>query len=1127
MQKYLLVVSVLFGLFASSQTIQEEIITKEIQVINNTITIDTLSISPYYLKLYYDNNEIQKNKYTVDFGTAKIVFNTKFFNNKIIVVKYKALPKFLTKTYKIFDDNLIVNNSKNEKRKYYQVPSNNTQQNVDIFEGIETSGFLSRGITVGNNQDGVVNSGLKLKLEGRLSSKIHINANITDNNVPLQDNGYTQRLNEYDRIFVELYSEKWKLTAGDLFLNNTKTNYSNFNKKVAGVSLNVNLKNKKSTINILNAGALVKSEFTTIDFNGQEANQGPYRIATDNNQFLLIIGGSETVYINGLPINKDNYTFDYSAAEITFKTTYPINSDMRIHIEFQASKQHYTRFVSFNKINYNRGSFNLEVSFFNESDSKSKPLQQDLNDQQKEKLFNAGDNISEMYTNSAIKESYIENKIQYKKVIINGVEIFEYSNNINDELYSVKYTYVGNNKGNYIIDNTIATGKVFKYIAPINQIKQGEYEPKIQLIAPNKLQITNIKGSFSSKNTEVSSSIAYSSFDKNLFSNKNDDDNTGFAGNLKWNQLLINKKWKLNSKTSYELINKDFNSIEKIKDINFNRDWNINELSTNQNLFNTSLIYENIDKGYLAYKFENLNLLNSFNGNKHELITKLSYKKHSINTDFSVMNGNSNKQRSKFLVLKTEINHRYKKDIIIGVKSLIEDNVITDKLINKTSNLSFKNQMYGTYIAIKDSTRTKLEVGFNYKSNDSVKSHIFKRVNNSNNYYLKSEVVKRKKSNLSVYINYRNFTNTQFNNDKSINSELDYRQELLDDLFQFKINYQTSSGNIPQQDYQYIEVDSGKGYYTWKDYNSDGIQDLDEFEIAQFSDEAIYVRVLLPSTKFIRTNQTIFNNTVIINPKKWISNKGFKKIIGHLMNQTNYIIDNKQLKKSNFQFNPFKTTNAVALQYNFKNSTFFNRGKQHYSITYSYLKSNNRVLYYTGSQENNIQSNQFKFTHKITDNILINLEAINTLNKTINQQYSSRNIDLNTFIINGKLSYFFNSNKSSINILYKYDNKKNSSTLNESLLGNNFGISVQHITSKKAILNASFNYINNQYFGSENSPISYQLLEGLQKGKNFLWTLVLQKQMTNYLDLNFNYNARKSENINIIHTGTVQLRAKF
>jgi hypothetical protein len=53
------------------------------------------------------------------------------------------------------------------------------------------------------------------------------------------------------------------------------------------------------------------------------------------------------------------------------------------------------------------------------------------------------------------------------------------------------------------------------------------------------------------------------------------------------------------------------------------------------------------------------------------------------------------------------------------------------------------------------------------------------------------------------------------------------------------------------------------------------------------------------------------------------------------------------------------------------------------------------------------------------------------------------------------------------------------------------------------------------------------MLEGLQVGKNGTWRLLLQKNLTQYLDINLNYQGRKGETSKTIHTGNIQLRAYF
>ena len=76
-------------------------------------------------------------------------------------------------------------------------------------------------------------------------------------------------------------------------------------------------------------------------------------------------------------------------------------------------------------------------------------------------------------------------------------------------------------------------------------------------------------------------------------------------------------------------------------------------------------------------------------------------------------------------------------------------------------------------------------------------------------------------------------------------------------------------------------------------------------------------------------------------------------------------------------------------------------------------------------------------------------------------------------------------------------------------------------------MNGEFSMYENNFRGDANSPIAFQMLEGLQAGKNMTWRLLIQKNLTQYLDININYQGRKSETSQTIHNGNIQLRAYF
>ncbi|MEY3248274.1 MAG: hypothetical protein RL742_317, partial [Bacteroidota bacterium] len=70
--------------------------------------------------------------------------------------------------------------------------------------GITSSGAYTRGFSLGNSQNLVFNSNLNLQMEGRLGNDLELRAALADNTVPLQPDGSTRQLNEFDRVYIQL-----------------------------------------------------------------------------------------------------------------------------------------------------------------------------------------------------------------------------------------------------------------------------------------------------------------------------------------------------------------------------------------------------------------------------------------------------------------------------------------------------------------------------------------------------------------------------------------------------------------------------------------------------------------------------------------------------------------------------------------------------------------------------------------------------------------------------------------------------------------------------------------------------------------------------------------------------------
>ena len=190
------------------------------------------------------------------------------------------------------------------------------------------------------------------------------------------------------------------------------------------------------------------------------------------------------------------------------------------------------------------------------------------------------------------------------------------------------------------------------------------------------------------------------------------------------------------------------------------------------------------------------------------------------------------------------------------------------------------------------------------------------------------------------------------------------------------------------------------------------------------------------------------------------------------------------------------------------------------------MDNTTRQVLSVGFIENSLKSHQFNFNHKISENWLINMLSAFDNNESISENFTSKNFNFDEARFNPKLSYLFNDN-SSFDMFYQYASKNNTIGDMESLNQQKYGISFTLGNSQNSAINGEFNYFSNDYIGNPNTPVAYQILEGLQPGKNFTWSLLAQKKLTKFLDLNLSYFGRKTETSRTIHSGSIQLKAYF
>ena len=575
-------------------------------------------------------------------------------------VSEKIYPAILSEKRSKLDSNLIIENTDNID-KLYKLSKSSFINKRKSNSKIDTNGSISRGVTIGSNQNSVLNSELDLQISGELSDGVKIKASIQDSNIPLQNDGYSQQIDEFDQIFIEISSENWKVRGGDVDISQENTFFGNFQKRIQGLAVNSSINN---SIKLEIAWAIVKGKYKQTQITTQDGNQGPYKLVGQNGElYVLVVSGSESVFVNGKKIERGidkDYTINYNAGEILFNSTFPIMSDMRVQVEYQVSEKNFNSFFGFTKIGFKKNKSEHNISFYNENDIKDQPLLQNISADQIESLSNAGDDSELMNVPTGTLTTYSENRILYKKEIINNVEIFVYSNNPDDDLYDVNFTNVGQNQGDYILLTNNAIDNIFEYRPPISGEKQGNFEPISKLVAPEKLQLLTYNSVYEiNNNSKINLELATSKKDENLFSSIDDSDNTGFASKVNYKSTNDILKTKIVTEIDINYMENNFRSIERIYNTEFNRDWDLTEniLGNYNQLYSKGIIGLNNKKlGSLDYSFENLNYKNYFNGVRNAL-SLISNQKRNLrfNSKSSIMKSEQNDYSSDFINTNNKI----------------------------------------------------------------------------------------------------------------------------------------------------------------------------------------------------------------------------------------------------------------------------------------------------------------------------------------------------------------------------------------------------------------------------------------------------------------------------------------
>ncbi|MBE0646140.1 MAG: hypothetical protein IH600_18805, partial [Bacteroidetes bacterium] len=517
-----------------------------------------------------------------------------------VVVQYRALPFRFLPSWRMRA--LVTRRdggTDEDARLQFAAPSQPLNMESIFGSELEKSGYIGRGFTVGSNRDLNINSGFRLQLAGKLSDDITVTGALTDENTPIQPEGNTRTIQELDKVFINIAGRNLSATLGDFNLRYRDSEFGRYNRKLSGVLGEGRFGGAESSATGMSAvdgmgsvasGSAVSASYASLkgtwhslQFNGIDGVQGPYRLTGRNGeQPVLVLAGTEKVYVDGVEMMRgenNDYVIEYASGELFFTPRRLVTSYSRITVDYEYAERQYVRsLVTANSSAALAGDrLSLTARYIREADDTDNPIDLEFSDDDRAVLRAAGDDATAASRSGVVFVGYDTAKAagrgQYIRVDTliagNPFVVYRYAPGADSATWSLSFSFVGTGNGDYR-RKTVGT---FEFAGA----GRGDYAPLRLLPLPRLHQLVDLQlAAVPVNDLRFSGEIGVSALDRNLFSDRDDGDDTGAAWTmgLRWTPTLRYKN-DLDLNFRYRDVASTFNPIDRINDIEFNRKWDL------------------------------------------------------------------------------------------------------------------------------------------------------------------------------------------------------------------------------------------------------------------------------------------------------------------------------------------------------------------------------------------------------------------------------------------------------------------------------------------------------------------------------------------------------------------------
>lgn len=1059
--------------------------------------------------------------------------------DQYLIVRRKSLSPVLLRTQTWIDSQLVKSD--------YLIKSLPTglesEASFPAWSNISYSGHFGRGINIGNNQNATLNSNFDLQLRGTLPHGIQIVGSLSDNSIPIQPEGNSLRLQEFDKVFIQLSKENATLIAGDHEIRNPQNYFMQYYKKTKGVygayeSVVGSGWKQRSSLNY----SVSKGKFKRADITAEEGNQGPYRISeSQNHLFVVVLAGTERIYLDGRLLSRgelNDYTIDYNLGEVTFTPRAYISATSRIIVEYEFAEQNYLRSLFTGHTTWEKDHWELGLHIYSEQDGKNSYQNNLLTPENEAILAEAGNDVENL-TGSSI--------IPWEGGFEEGVVLYEISDSMGFDqvlklvkeptdrpLYTAGFALVGQGNGDYEPEGSFTNGEVFRWVAPDpDGSHNGSYAPVTRLQAPQAHQMFGFRAARSwgqDRNNTVYSEWSLTHKDLNRFSTSGDRDAGGWAQNsgFSWGNVIdSSRQQSYRFSGNMEWRKASFESIGTYRPVEFERNWNYRAEDTESNEMLYSLQGQYLDRKLsTTYGFEGLKASSFYKGNRHEFDLIWKPRNVEVRVFESVTQASSASVTSLFsrpdMSIKWSAKEPRQLSWTTGYSG--EYNSVRDQDIDSLSRQSVRfDRIYSKMEWLKDhfltlSQRTDYfpDAGGFAKSFRTNDIQLGTGITSDQNYIRWAGTLRH------IKVLREDEIIRPEQQGWNLLGQLLFSQRWFDGGWTNQGEVSMANGKEPRRQFQYIKVETGKGQYKFVDLNQDSIQQLNEFFPAIFPDERNYIRVSTLENTLISTFNYKIKWAWSIDVSKWTDHDFWSR----WSTDNSIHLENKILRTGRIRIWNVPDSSLIASRQNVLANLYYNRSGKYVQEHLGYWIRNQKDFLSSGFESFNTRSIFSKTTINYTNSINSLLDLKNRVVLQTAPSFAERNFEISFWEIKHRLKWLVNST-----LQLEYFTGHSSGTADESIAKArtwSHQISGQFKPDEKWSVQASVDYSAVRYdIVEQNLALEQVMLEGLQPGENFLWEANVQRRLPNNLILSLRYQGRKTGDVRVIHNGSVQANLLF